>query len=122
MAPDTPRPQCPICAVGLGNHLGTAAGSRAFSRSGSCVQVGSAPDSALAPGSLQFTHLSPEGGPHLQVGSPVGWLLVPGPRLQSFQATAAQLAAASVFRGRRHASARSLAPPRAAPHPPTLPA
>lgn len=25
--PTTPRPQCPICAVGLGNHLGTAAGS-----------------------------------------------------------------------------------------------
>ena len=122
--PTTPRPQCPIRAVRLGNHLGTCSWILEPSPGRDPVfGFGSAPDSRWPLGASVYPSVPCGERPPLVGGVSCGLAArarVPG--LQSFQATAPLSSLPTVFPGKR--AGRPLAPscPRqvAAPRPPRI--
>ena len=122
--PTTPRPQCPICAVGLGNHLGTCSWILEPSPSRDPVfGFSSAPDSCWPLGASVYPSVPCGKRPPLAGGVSCGLAAharVPG--LQSFQATAPLSSLPAVFPGKRARRPPAPSRPRrvAAPRPPRI--
>lgn len=119
--PTTPRPQCPIRAVGLGNHLGTCSWILEPSPSRDPVfGFGSAPDSCWPLGASVYPSVPCGKRSPLAGGVSCGLAAharVPG--LQSFQATAPLSSLPAVFPGKRARRPPAPAPPAGGGPPPS---